>query len=120
MQLGKMEYKRYRLTDEQYQEIFEMFKKAKTNQEIADAFKLNKQQISAVLSQINSTLIAKRIRFHKIIEEQTPDKDLSSIRDMMFPCDNKPTVGTVVIKNGEIIHDGNNVTDEFRTLKHFY
>lgn len=115
-----MEYKRYRLTDEQYQDIFEMSKQAKTNQEIADAFKLNKQQISLVLSQINSAIIAKRIRFHKIMEEQTPDKDLSSFRDMFFPCDNHPTIGTVVIKDGEIIHDGNNVTEQFKTLKYYY
>lgn len=120
MKLGKVDYKKYKLTDDDYQQIHEMFKEAKTHQDIADKFNLTRQNVSAILSQINSIIISKRIRFYKIMEEQTPDKDLSSIRDMFFPCDNHPTVGTVIIKDGEIIHDGNNVTDQFKTLKYYY
>jgi hypothetical protein len=120
MKLGTIQHKKYKLTDDQYQEIYEMYKGAIMLKDIGEHFNLSHSRIVSVISQINSIVIEKHIKFHKIMEQQTPDKDLSSFRDMFFPCDNHPTVGTVVIKDGEIIHDGNNVTEQFKTLKYYY
>ena len=120
MRLLNIENKKFGLTYQEYEGIYEMFKAAKMYGEIADKFKITRSQVSAVINQINTYIIIQQKQICKILYEKATSDEIASYKDLIFPIDNEPMVGNVVIKDGKIIHDGNDITNKFKTLKNYY
>lgn len=111
MKLGKIEWKRYGLTDEQYQDIYELLQTS-YHSAISEKYKLSYSKTHQVVNQIHNIVAQKKKELHSIIEQQ-PEYQTSSWKELLFPVDNGATIGNVIIKNKKIIQDGVDITENY-------
>jgi hypothetical protein len=121
MKVGNIENRKYGFSYKQYERIYDLYKDNKTYNEIASIVGTTHSRVSAVLSHINSVIIAEEKKLNKMLFDKDEFKGRgSSFKELIFPADNEPTIGNVVIKDGKIIQDGEDITVKFRTLKHYF
>lgn len=111
MKLGKIEYKKFNLTDEDYQNIYDMYKGDTMQKEIGVKYKLSPSKVMSVMNQISNIELQKKKIFGSIIEEKQLEPE--SWKRLCFPVDNDATIGNVVIKNKRLIQDGVDITENY-------
>jgi len=121
MKVGNIENKKFGFTYKDYETIYDLYKEQKKFIEIADIMDTTHSRIAAVIGQINAYIIAEEKKLNKLLyDKEEFNKIGSSYKELIFPADNEATVGNVVVKDGKIIHDGEDITVKFRTLKHYF
>lgn len=111
MKLGKIEYKRYGLTDQDYQDIYELSQN-NIHTVIREKYNLTYSKTNQLMNQINNLVAQKKKDLHIIIESQA-DYQTSSWKELLLPVNNEATIGTVFFKNKRLIHDGKDITDNY-------
>jgi hypothetical protein len=111
MKLGKIEWKRYGLSDEQYQEIYELLQNS-YHSAITEKYKLSYSKTHQIVNQIHNIVAHKKKELHIILEQQ-PEYKTTSWKELLFPIDNGATIGNVVIKNNRLIQDGIDITNNY-------
>jgi hypothetical protein len=107
LNLNEITPKKFGLDVNAYDKIFMMWKDQLTFQDIADEFNLAKHQVSIVVNQIISFITATKQKHEQIMAYQKlVDEALCSYKDLLFPIDNEPTIGTSKVVNGKIYSDG--------------
>jgi hypothetical protein len=104
---------------EQYEHIYDMYKKAKQLNDIATELEIPYSRVASVISQINAHLISRRKIIGKIYENPVLE-EYSSYKDLLLEVDEEPSVGSVVVVDGRIIHKDSDITNNYRTLKHYF
>lgn len=111
MKLGNIQWKRYGLSDEDYQDIYELLQTS-YHSAVSQKYKLSYSKTHQVVNQIHN-IVAQKKKELQIIIEQQPEYQTSSWKELLFPVDNDATIGNVVIKNNRLIQDGKDITKNY-------
>lgn len=107
LNLNNITPKKFGLDVQAYDRIYIMWKDQLTYKDIAQEFNLAKAQVSIVVNQILSFLNANKHKYEEIkANQKLIEEALCSYKDMFFPIDNEPTIGTSKVVNGKIYSDG--------------
>lgn len=117
--LGNIENLKFGYSIEQYEQIYEMYKEAKLLHDIATEMELPYSRVAAVISHVNAYLISRQRMIGKIYENPIFE-EYSSYKDLLLEVDEEPSVGSVVVIDGKIFHKEKDITNNYRTLKHYF
>jgi hypothetical protein len=117
--LFNIENLKFGLSHKQYEQIYEMYKEAKLLHDIANEMKMPYSRIAGVVGHINAHIISRQKMIGKIYENPLSE-EVASYKDLLLEVDDEPTIGSVVIVDKKILHNNIDITNKYKTLKHYF